>query len=48
MEEASCNNSDGDHWVTVFGFTVDQRDDILELFSLHGDVMAQRVYILFY
>uniref|UniRef100_A0A1I8B3B2 Nucleoporin NUP35 n=1 Tax=Meloidogyne hapla TaxID=6305 RepID=A0A1I8B3B2_MELHA len=37
------NGSDVDfHWVTVFGFKHDHRDDVLELFSRHGDIMAQR------
>uniref|UniRef100_A0A915MV70 Nucleoporin NUP35 n=1 Tax=Meloidogyne javanica TaxID=6303 RepID=A0A915MV70_MELJA len=41
--EETCNGIDGEfHWVTVFGFTPDYRDDVLELFSRHGDIMAQR------
>ena len=46
--EETCNGIDGEfHWVTVFGFTPDYRDDVLELFSRHGDIMAQRVFFRF-
>jgi hypothetical protein len=31
------------YWVTVFGFQPEQRDEILELFARHGDIMAQKV-----
>jgi hypothetical protein len=34
------------YWVTVFGFQPAQRDDILELFSRHGDIMAQKVFFI--
>nr|CAD2140371.1 unnamed protein product [Meloidogyne enterolobii] len=41
--EETCNGIDGEfHWVTVFGFTPNYRDEVLELFSRHGDIMAQR------
>lgn len=30
------------YWVTVFGFQPEQRDEILELFARHGDIMAQK------
>ncbi|KAL3080057.1 hypothetical protein niasHT_034615 [Heterodera trifolii] len=35
-EEDSC------YWVTVFGFSPDHLQHILELFSRHGDIMAQK------
>uniref|UniRef100_A0A914MJA3 Nucleoporin NUP35 n=2 Tax=Meloidogyne TaxID=189290 RepID=A0A914MJA3_MELIC len=41
--EETCNGIDGEfHWVTVFGFTPDYRDGVLELFSRHGDIVAHR------
>uniref|UniRef100_A0A915NES3 Nucleoporin NUP35 n=1 Tax=Meloidogyne floridensis TaxID=298350 RepID=A0A915NES3_9BILA len=41
--EETCNGIDGEfHWVTVFGFTPDFLDGVLELFSRHGDIMAHR------
>uniref|UniRef100_A0A914MKF8 Nucleoporin NUP35 n=1 Tax=Meloidogyne incognita TaxID=6306 RepID=A0A914MKF8_MELIC len=41
--EETCNGVDGEfHWVTVFGFTPDFLDGVLELFSRHGDIMAHR------
>ena len=43
--EETCNGVDGEfHWVTVFGFTPDFLDGVLELFSRHGDIMAHRVF----
>jgi len=43
--EETCNGIDGEfHWVTVFGFTPDFLDGVLELFSRHGDIMAHRVF----
>ncbi|KAI3411984.1 hypothetical protein GPALN_002038 [Globodera pallida] len=35
-EEENC------YWVTVFGFSTDQLQHILELFSRHGHIMAQK------
>lgn len=31
------------YWVTVFGFGPEQTEHIIELFSRHGDIMAQKV-----
>jgi hypothetical protein len=40
IEEADSDNT---HWITVFGFAPERREDILEMFSRHGDIMAYRV-----
>lgn len=41
------NSNERDFWITVFGFPLTQKDNILELFSKHGDIMDNKVTIFF-
>lgn len=35
-----------DYWITVFGFPNEQHNNILELFSKHGDIVTHKVNFL--
>lgn len=41
--EEENGEDDEIYWVTVFGFQSEQNGEILELFSRHGDIMAQKI-----
>lgn len=43
--DALPDAEDNLYWVTVFGFASNQLQQILELFSKHGDIMAHKVSI---
>lgn len=38
------SNNENEYWITIFGFPTDQQNNVLDLFSKHGDIVSQKVY----
>lgn len=41
------SNNETEYWITIFGFPTDQRNNVLDLFSKHGDIVSQKVDYFF-